>query len=128
MQTLSYGYQIPGDGEKGPTVFPALNGNIQQINDHNHDGENSAPISAAAVGSKQIQIPAAQWASYPNAPVGFYRQVVAMAPGFAFDTKNVQIRTAAGVYLYPTLEKIDNNSFFIYSTDPTLNLVANYGG
>lgn len=128
MKILSYGYQLPETGDKGEKAFLPLEQNIQQLNDHSHNGEDSAVLSGSNIGSVQIQVPSSNWASYPGAPIGFLRQVVEMAPGFAFDLKNAQFRDASGHYVYPSVERIDQNSFYVYSIDPTLSLVANYGG
>lgn len=125
--TLSYGFIIPKAGEKGPTVFPALEANIQRLNDHNHDGVNSAPISAFQIKSAQSAIPASAWQSY-GGPIGQYRQLVTMAPGYTFDTSTMSFRTLAGQYVYPSISKADQTSFYIYSNDPTVGLVVNYGG
>lgn len=49
MQTLTYGFKKPQVTDKGAIVFPALEANWQQVNDHNHDGVNSALISASNI-------------------------------------------------------------------------------
>ena len=54
MQTLTYGFKKPQVTDKGPVVFPALEANWQQVNDHNHDGANSALISPNSILPSQI--------------------------------------------------------------------------
>jgi hypothetical protein len=48
MITLSYGFKKPELKDLGPVVFPALEDNWQQVNDHDHDGLNSAKINIDA--------------------------------------------------------------------------------
>lgn len=127
MQTLTYGFLLPQTGDKGTPLWTALQANIQKTNDHNHDGINSAPISATAIASQQQAISHTNWTAY-GGPIGHYRQLVTMAAGFKFDLNNISFRTAAGAYVYPTVERVNPTSFYIYTIDPTMDLVANYGG
>lgn len=46
MDVLSYGYKKPQDGDTGDVFFPAIEDNIQRVNDHTHDGVNSAFIAS----------------------------------------------------------------------------------
>ena len=45
--TLSYGFVRPATGDKGSVFFPALEDNITQLNSHDHDGTDSALMTAA---------------------------------------------------------------------------------
>jgi hypothetical protein len=45
MNILSFGFNQPELTDQGYIVFPALEANWQKVNDHNHDGLNSAKIS-----------------------------------------------------------------------------------
>jgi len=47
--TLSHGFVKPQTGDRGVVWFPALEGNIQKLNDHTHDGSNSSLISITAL-------------------------------------------------------------------------------
>jgi hypothetical protein len=49
MLTLSYGFKKPQVPDQGGVVFPALEANWQQVNDHNHDGVNSALIAGLSL-------------------------------------------------------------------------------
>lgn len=51
MITLSYGFEKPVNGDTGDVFFPALERDIQRLNDHTHDGVNSPFISAQAPAS-----------------------------------------------------------------------------
>jgi hypothetical protein len=126
MQTLSYGYKLPENGDKGTPLWQALEFDISRLNGHNHDGSNSAPLTAQSIVGISQNISAAGWGAY--GPTGHYRQLVTMLPGFDFDKVFISFRTAAGVYVTPTVEKFSATEFYIYSIDNTLNLVAVYGG
>lgn len=128
MTTLSYGFLLPASGDKGTALWNALQGDITQLNNHTHDGVNSAPIPGKNIASQTQSILAANWATYGGAPTGFYRQLVTMLAGYTFDANVVTFRDSTGKYVYPTVEKNDATSFYIYSTDNTLALTAMYGG
>lgn len=127
MLTLSYGYSKPQTGDKGATIWSALEADIQQLNDHTHDGVTSALIPAKNLASTQGSILAAAWATYGGAPTGFYRQTVTMPVGYSFDTTSITFQSSAGAYVYPTVEKVTNTTYYIYTTDNTLALTAKYG-
>ena len=125
MLTLSYGYKKPQTNDKGPVVFPALEANIQQLNDHNHDGANSAPISALAITRPTQSILSANWVATSG---GEYRQAVTLLAGFNFDTVTLSFRLPSGDYVQPTVEKISSSQFYVYTNDSTLTYTAVYGG
>lgn len=126
MQTLSYGFKLPENGDKGTTLFDALAENIERLNAHSHDGTNSAPITSLSVQGVTITILAANWTQF--GPVGHYRQLVSLPLGFDFDKVHLSVRTQAGEYCYPQIEKFDVTQFYIYTTDPTLTLTVCIGG
>lgn len=49
MIILSNGYKLPETGDFGDVWFPALEDNIQRVNDHNHDGNNSEKIPSTSM-------------------------------------------------------------------------------
>lgn len=126
--TLSYGYVKPVSGDRGTTAFyTPMENNIQRLNDHTHNGTNSAPLSSQAITGVTQAISAASWVTY-GGPTGFYRQLITVSAGFLFDTVQIQFRLSTGDYIYPTIEKVSATQFYIYITDNTLNLTALYGG
>lgn len=127
MLTLTYGYKKPEDGDKGAALFDALEGDIQQLNDHSHDGIDSATIDRQSLEGMTQSITSAGWVTY-GGPTGHYRQQVTVIAGFDFDTVTLSFRTSAGAYMYPTVERVSDTQFFIYSIDNTLNITAVYGG
>jgi len=122
MQTLSYGFKNPDNGDKGSVWFPALNFNIVQLNNHNHDGVTSALIPASSVQPGTVSIPSGSWVS---GGTGKYSQDVTVPAGYAMDTNNMQIRlTSTGHYVYPTIEKLSTTTFRVYTNDNTASYTA----
>lgn len=126
MQTLSYGYKLPESGDKGSTLWTALEGDITRLNGHSHDGTDSTKLSAISVLATKQTIAHASWAAY-SGPAGHYRQAVTMAAGYTFDENTIDFRDLNGCKVYPTVEKIDNTSFYIYTIDNTMDFLAVYG-
>lgn len=124
--TLSYGYIKPATGDQGVSLFTALEDNIQQINDHSHDGVDSAQLTPQAIPGVTQTISSASWVA--NGATGHYRQSVTIPAGFDFDTVSVSFRTTAGAVIYPTVEKISDTQMYVYTTDNTINFIAVYGG
>lgn len=112
MQTLSYGYQKPENPDTGDTWFPAMEDNIQQLNDHTHNGVNSAPL-----GSSTVSAPSGSWSSVGN---GTYRQLVTVPSGLSYDTCEVWVKRSTGERVYATLERASSTTFYIYTNDSSL--------
>jgi hypothetical protein len=125
--TLTYGQKIPSAGDRGVPLFQDLEDNFTRIDSHNHDGTNSPVLTAQAFIGIADTIHAANWASY-GGPIGHYRQLVTMHPGFLFNTTKIGFRTSGGAYIYPTVERVSNITYYVYSTDNTIDFIALYGG
>lgn len=126
MLTLTNGFKKPETGDKGSLIFTALEFDIQRLNDHNHDGNNSEKLDATSITTVTGTILSAGWATY-GGPTGHYRQQVTLPAGLSFDEISISIRTAAGAYIYATIEKVSATQYYIYSIDNTLTLMAAYG-
>lgn len=126
MLTLSYGLKKPQAGDQGTALFTALEGDIQQLNDHDHNGTNSAPLPAQSVLGVQQTIASGSWVA--NGPTGHYRQLVTVPAGFDFDKVHISMRTSTGIYVYPTIEKVSTTQYYVYTIDNTVTFTANYGG
>lgn len=124
MITLSYGYKLPQTNDKGPQVFPALEGNIQQLNDHDHDGTNSSKLPGSSVASATVSIPSGSWVALGG---GNYRQQVTMPASYLFDEVQISIRLNDSSIVYATVEKISNTQFWVYSNDNTVTMKAVVG-
>lgn len=127
MITLTYGQKIPESGDRGVPLFQALEDNFTRLDGHSHDGVDSPLLTAQSFVGVSETILAAGWASY-GGPIGHYRQVVTMSPGFLFDTTKIAFRTSGGAYIYPTVERITSTTYYVYSTDNTIDFIAVYGG
>jgi hypothetical protein len=127
MIVLTYGFKLPEAGDRGNTLFQALEDNITRVDGHTHDGVDSPLLTATAFVGIPQTILAANWVTY-GGPAGHYRQLVTMSPGFFFDTCQISFRTTAGAYIYPTVERVSSTTYYVYSTDNTVNFVAVYGG
>lgn len=127
MLTLSYGYKKPQSGDRGATLFTALQDNIQRLNDHTHNGSDSAPLPAQSIMGVSQSILAANWVTY-GGPTGFYRQQVTLPAGFDYDEVGISFRLASGDYIFPTVEKVSDTQYYIYTNNNTLDFQAIYGG
>jgi hypothetical protein len=124
---LTYGQKIPDAGDRGDQLFQDLEDNFTRTDGHTHNGIDSPLLTAQSFVGVPQTILAAQWVSY-GGPIGHYRQLVTMAVGFLFNTTKIGFRTSAGQYIYPTVERVSNTTYYVYTTDPTQDFVAVYGG
>jgi hypothetical protein len=116
MLTLSYGYKKPQNTDRGPIVFPAMEQNIQGLNDHTHNGTNSAKIGpSSGVAVVQTLIPA-NWVLVAN---GIYKQTVTVPAGTFFSDVARMFLLSDGSQFYPTVKKITELSYEIYINDNT---------
>jgi hypothetical protein len=126
MQTLTYGRKVPDLGDRGQPLFDALEENIALDDGHTHDGINSPLLTAQAFVGIPQTILAANWVAY-GGPIGHYRQLVTVLPGFLFDTTKISFRTTSGL-IYPTVERVTGTTYNVYTTNNTIDFVAVYGG
>lgn len=113
LSTLSYGYLKPSNPTFGDQFFPALEDNIQLMNDHTHNGTNGARIAKAT-----STVSAGSWGS--DLGGGAYRQEITLPTGFTFDTVKMEVRRSTGEVTYNTIEKTASTKFYIYTNDNTL--------
>lgn len=122
--TLSYGYKLPENGDRGATFFPDLAADIQQLNDHNHDGTDSALLSIQAVTLTTQLILAAAWVATTG---GTYRQLVTLPGSLQYDAISMEFRhTASKHSVHPTIEYVSATTYYIYTNDNTLGVTALY--
>lgn len=118
MITLSYGYKQPQNGDTGAVWFPALNFDIQRLNDHTHDGVNSAFIDAANIARASASVLNANWVADGT---GRYKQTVSCPVGYDMDNFAMTTRIAGGDLIHPTIDRVSSTSFTIYTLDNTLD-------
>jgi hypothetical protein len=125
MQTLSYGYELPENGDKGSVFFPALAGNIQKQNDHTHNGSNSPRLTgplAAVIVSQSIA--SGSWSDQGD---GTYRQEVTMTSPYLYDEVAIELRNSStGERMYLSIVKTAANKFYVYINDNSIALKAVY--
>lgn len=124
MQTLSNGYLLPETGDRGNVFFPALESNIQRVNDHNHTGSDSEKLTPEAfegIVDTTSLIPA-NWSLHTN---GLYRAAVTMPGNKLFDTTSINLRLN-NKPIYGDIEKITNNTFYVYVNDPSISVTVLY--
>lgn len=129
--TLSYGVILPVSGDIGATVWDALESDITQLNDHNHNGTNSARLTAAsATATVQNHLIAdGAWSSLGS---GTYSKTITIpttlsAVSGTFDDYNLQVRIySTKEVIYPRIVKASSTTFTIYSNDSTLEVTFLY--
>lgn len=126
MNTLTYGVKKPQTGDKGSVFFPALEDDLQYLNDHAHDGVTGAPIPATNIQAVKQNILAAGWLSVGD---GYYRQLVTVANGKNYDDVDISFRDAATKDpLWLGTEKVSSTTYYVYINNSTLNVIASYRG
>jgi len=127
--TLTYGFIKPQSGDRGSSLWTALEDNIQQLNDHTHNGTNSAKLPAQSITGVTQTIASGSWVTY-GGPTGFYRQQVTVPAGFDFDVVSISFRESGstGAAIYPTVERVSDTQYLVYTIDNTADMVAVYGG
>ena len=121
MLTLSKNYLKPQNGvDAGSVWFPAMETNIQLLNDHTHNGSDAAQI---AVTTQSIL--AANWVAAPIGG-GLYKQTITMPSPFQYDSTDIFFRLSTGEIWVPTVTRAGANSYVIYINDNTLAVTAFY--
>lgn len=121
MLTLSYGFKKPQTNDRGPVVFPALEANWQQVNDHTHNGTNSAPINSADLEKTTQTLLAANWSLLSG---GHYTQTATLPGGLQFDAVTIHFRNSAGDEVYPSVAKVSATQYSVGFDDNTETLTA----
>lgn len=126
MQTLTKGYLKPQTGDKGDVFFPALETDIQQINDHTHTGSDSQRLTSAAVTAVSQSISSAGWGASGSG----YRQLVTVPGTMLYDEYIIVFRDQASPkpQLHLGVEKVSSNTYYVYCNDNTLSITAFYLG
>lgn len=121
---MTYGFKKPQTGDKGSVFFPALEDDIQQLNDHTHNGTNSPKLTAASGTVVTQSISSASWASPSN---GTYSQVVTIPAGFSnFDDFSLVFKDSSGDYVHLKTAKTTATTYTVYCNDNSLSVTAVY--
>jgi hypothetical protein len=121
--TTLYGYKIPESNEKGAVVFPAMEDNIQRMNDHDHLGVNSKPLTPAAFPATVQVLLAGSWSLVAD---GIYKQTATVPAGLDYDLTSKEFRLSDGDLFYPTVNRLSNLQFEVFINDPTQAVTVAY--
>lgn len=77
MQTLSCGYKKPEPSDTGDVFYPAMSDNMDLVNNHTHNGSDSAPLTGT-LGT----LDSGAWVAVGARP-GIYSQVLTITPVFS---------------------------------------------
>ena len=124
MLTLSYGVKKPQDGDKGSVFFPALEDDLQQLNDHDHDGVDSALISSTNISVVTQSITAGSWSATSN---GLYRQLVTVPNSKLYDSFVIVFKnTSSKAQMFLEVEKVSSTTYYVYINDNSVDVTAYY--
>lgn len=126
--TLSYGYKKPVAPDPASLWMPEHEDNVQQLNDHDHDGVNSAPVNGLAIDRESGSILAAGWAVVPG---GFQQTVTAPAGVSEINQHFLKfVSTAglagAGAVIYPEVTRVTGTTYTVKVNDVTLAMTVYY--
>lgn len=120
MNTLTYGYKKPVNPDTGDIFFPALENDIQQLNDHAHNGTDSAPLA-----TQTATINSGSWAAAAGLS-GVYSQTVTLPAGLSYDVCDIWMKLTTGERVYATITRVSATQYKVFTTDNTLNFTAYY--
>lgn len=129
--TLSYGYVKPATGDRGSTFFPALEDDIQQLNDHTHNGVDSAFLTPISFAKFTSEITSAGWGSDGS---GNYSQSITVPAGISgaatyndvkYFTITIRETITNDVYILQQ-ERIDSTHWRVRCNDNSLAFTAYY--
>ena len=83
MLTLPYGHKKLQNGDRGNTVFDALNYNIDRDDAHNHDGVNGEKIKTSNLAKTTVLVDAS---FVPTVSLGIRSYVVPLPIGYNYST------------------------------------------
>lgn len=114
-------YQKPATNDKGQTVFDVLEEFMERMANHSHSGADSREISlniAKDVSSFQSGVNLL----WTLVSTDNYRAELTVAGGALYDQTIRKFYLSDGTEFYPTVERIDATTYYIYSNDNTLNI------
>jgi hypothetical protein len=124
MNILSYLFKKPQSGDKGSVFWPALEDDIQQMNDHSHNGTNSARLASSSVTSSTQSVSSASWSAQGG---GTYRQLVTMPGSMLYDEYMIVFKhSTSKEQMFLKVEKVSSNTYYVYINDNSVSLTAYY--
>lgn len=126
MLTLSKGFKKPQSGDKGSVWFPALEDDIQQLNDHTHNGTDSHAISGGNITNNVVTIAAVDWVVFAPG----YRFLLSIPADFTYDGSHKEVRISGGptdgAIVFPTIEKVSSSAMYVYSNSNTVAFAVSF--
>lgn len=123
MLTLSHGYLKPQNGvDQGVVVFPAMETNIQKMNDHTH---NVTANDGAQLAVLTQSILSANWLAAPVGG-GVYYQTITMPTGMLYDSTDIFFRLSTGQIFLPTIVRLSATQYNIFINDQSKTVTALY--
>jgi hypothetical protein len=128
MLTLSYGFFKPETGDRGSVWFPNLETNFQKLNDHTHNGVESALLAPASITKYTTSIAAASF----TGSNGVYSNTVTVPAGITEINTYLmvcKINTAGAQYgdeIHPTMERVSATTFTLTINTNTLDVIIYY--
>jgi hypothetical protein len=119
LETLTYGFEKATLPTTADVWMPAFERNWQKVNDHTHNGVNSAQIA-----NTTATVSSASWGS--DLGGGRYRQLITLPGTMQFDSTRIEVRRSTGQMAYPTIEKVSATTFYIYTNDNSVSYILNY--
>ena len=118
-------YQLPENGDRGEAdVFDILEQALERLANHSHSGVDSNSISLNI--EKDIEaFTIGTNLSWVLQTFDTYRAQLDVPAGTTFDTSIRKYFFSDGadwVEFYPEVEKIDDNNYYIYANDNTINI------
>lgn len=113
MITLTNGFKLPETGDFGDVWFPALEDNINQINDHTHNGTDSEKIASTGVEAQKVTILSGAFANQGD---GYWRATVTFPAGTEYDKMQMIARDpTTGEAVYLRHAKLTATTAYIYT-------------
>lgn len=121
MLTLTYGYEKPQLDDTGDLFFPAMERNIQRLNDHSHNGVDSVFIPPVSQSISHLN-----WTALSGF-VNTYKQTIIMPGTLLYAGTIIQLRDVNGNVVNNRIDAATSNTYIVYTNDNTQDLIAYYG-
>lgn len=127
MNILSFGFKKPQTGDKGGGVngfWLALEADIQQLNDHTHNGSDSSLLSPNSINALTQTITSAGWVAFGTG----YRQLVTMPGSALYDNFGMLFKdsTSKEIMHGIAVTKVSSNTYYVYCNDNSVGLTVYY--
>jgi hypothetical protein len=119
---LSHGVYKPATPDTGDIWFPAMATNMQILNDHTHNGTDSALLA-----STTQSISSGSWGAPTN---GTYTQTITLPTvngvPMQYDSIQIEFRLSTGERVNPSISRASATTYTIKTIDNSLSYVAIY--